>query len=126
LPCGATGQRRDRSLPRPTWLPDGRSWVNSSSMSELGIVAGSHPLHDASRQIPLQRLGARFVICKNISRPFCDSRMSFVACEVPDSLLAEKRAFGADHVRRHLVPPLARERRQRVDVEGVRPTGARM
>jgi hypothetical protein len=38
LPCGATGQRRDRSLPRPTWLPDGRSWVNSSSMSELGIV----------------------------------------------------------------------------------------
>jgi hypothetical protein len=24
LPCGATGQRRDRSLPRPTWLPDGR------------------------------------------------------------------------------------------------------
>jgi hypothetical protein len=37
-PCGATGQRRDRSLPRPTWLPDGRSWVNSSSMSELGIV----------------------------------------------------------------------------------------
>jgi hypothetical protein len=34
----ATGQRRDRSLPRPTWLPDGRSWVNSSSMSELGIV----------------------------------------------------------------------------------------
>jgi hypothetical protein len=33
-----TGQRRDRSLPRPTWLPDGRSWVNSSSMSELGIV----------------------------------------------------------------------------------------
>jgi hypothetical protein len=20
-------QRRDRSLPRPTWLPDGRSWV---------------------------------------------------------------------------------------------------
>jgi hypothetical protein len=38
LPCGATGQRRDRSLPRPTWLPDGRSGVNSSSMSELGIV----------------------------------------------------------------------------------------
>jgi hypothetical protein len=38
LPCGATGQRRDRSLPRPTGLPDGRSWVNSSSMSELGIV----------------------------------------------------------------------------------------
>jgi hypothetical protein len=38
LPCGATGQRRYRSLPRPTWLPDGRSWVNSSSMSELGIV----------------------------------------------------------------------------------------
>jgi hypothetical protein len=36
--CGATGQRRDRSLPRPTWLPDGRSWVNSSSMSELGSV----------------------------------------------------------------------------------------
>jgi hypothetical protein len=29
--CGATGQRRDRSLPRPTWLPDGRSWVNSRS-----------------------------------------------------------------------------------------------
>jgi hypothetical protein len=24
--------------PRPTWLPDGRSWVNSSSMSELGSV----------------------------------------------------------------------------------------
>jgi hypothetical protein len=23
LPCGATGQRRDRSLPRPTWPPDG-------------------------------------------------------------------------------------------------------
>jgi flotillin len=22
----------------PTWLPDGRSWVNSSSMSELGLV----------------------------------------------------------------------------------------
>jgi alpha-methylacyl-CoA racemase len=38
LPCGATGQRRARSLPRPTWLPDGRSWVNSSSISELGIV----------------------------------------------------------------------------------------
>jgi hypothetical protein len=33
-----TGQRRDRSLPRPTWLPDGRSWVNSSSMAELGRV----------------------------------------------------------------------------------------
>jgi small GTP-binding protein len=37
LPCGASGPRRDRSLPRPTWLPDDRSWVNSSSMSELGI-----------------------------------------------------------------------------------------
>jgi hypothetical protein len=33
LPGGATGQRRDRSLPRPTWLPDGRSWVNSSRSS---------------------------------------------------------------------------------------------
>jgi solute carrier family 25 ornithine transporter 2/15 len=29
-PCGATGQRRDRSLPPTTWLTDGRSWVNSS------------------------------------------------------------------------------------------------
>jgi hypothetical protein len=38
LPCGATGQRRDRSLQRPTWLPDVRSWENSISMSELGIV----------------------------------------------------------------------------------------
>jgi hypothetical protein len=103
-----------------------QSWRPLLREGRRYVVAGSHPLHDASRQIPLQRLGTRFVICKNISRPFCDSRMSFVACEVPDSLLAEKRAFGADHVRRHLVPPLARERRQRVDVEGVRPTGARM
>jgi large subunit ribosomal protein L18 len=28
----ATGQRRDRSLPRPTWLPDGRSNVSLSKM----------------------------------------------------------------------------------------------
>jgi hypothetical protein len=25
-------------LPRPTWLPDGRSWVNSSSIGSFGLI----------------------------------------------------------------------------------------
>jgi hypothetical protein len=59
LPCGATGQRRDRSLPRPTWLPDGRSQGGSPRVrpfhcTEVGLTPAIIPNADNS--------GAQFLV----------------------------------------------------------------